>query len=350
MTPDGRQHDLCRRDTIAGEARFSAGDSERAVKLLSDVRIAATSGPERAGVLWRLARVRYHHDDIAASRQLLEEADQEAGDDLALRAAIERDLSYPAFALTELHTMQRHADAAAELAERVGAPHVLADPLGLSAVAQFLLGQGMRLDLDWSSPRRLEDWGQPRPVVLRPTTAVAGILAWAGRIDEARALLLEGERGRIERGDDSALPFLWHQLAEFDCWTGEWERGHARVVDVDRLAVQTGQEGIRTFTCSAAALLAAHLGLVDEARSYVRHGVGVAMATGHALGAGLNMAVLGFLESSLGHPRSGLRAGRSRDHDHARGGFEEPAAAWWLAEAIEALVVAGGARAGRVLD
>ena len=341
MTPDGRQHDLCRRDTIAGEARFSAGDSERAVKLLSDARIAATSGPERAGVLWRLARVRYHHDDIAASRQLLEEADQEAGDDLALRAAIERDLSYPAFALTELHTMQRHADAAAELAERVGAPHVLADALGLSAVAQFLLGQGMRLDL-MDRARRLEDWGQPRPVVLRPTTAVAGILAWAGRIDEARALLLEGERELIERGDDSALPFLWHQLAEFDCWTGEWERGHARALDADRLAVQTGQEGIRTFTCCAAALLAAHLGLVDEARSYVRHGVGVAMATGHTLGAGLNMAVLGFIESSLGHPDKACRRGSVPSSRSARaGGFEEPAAAWWLAEAIEALVLVG---------
>ena len=177
--------------------------------------------------------------------------------------------------------------------------HVLADSLGLAAVAEFLLGHGLRLDL-MDHARDLEDWSQPRPVVLRPTTAVAGILAWADRIEEARALLLEGERELIERGDDSALPFLWHQLAEFDCWSGEWERGHRRALDADRLAIQTGQEGIRTFTCYAAALLAAHLGRVDEATSYVGQGVGVAMATGHALGAGLNMAVLGFIELSLG--------------------------------------------------
>ena len=340
LTPEGLKHDLCRRYTLAGEARFSAGDSERAVKLLSDVEVAATRGPERAGVLWRLARVRYHHDDIAASRHLLEEAEREAGDDLALRAAIERDLSYPAFAVADVHSMLRHAEAAAELAERVGAVHVLADALGLAAVAEFLLGHGLRLDL-MDRARDLEDWGQPRPVVLRPTTAVAGILAWADRIEEARALLLEGERELIERGDDSALPFLWHQLAEFDCWSGAWERGHRRALDADRLAIQTGQEGIRTFTCYAAALLAAHLGRVDEATSYVGQGVRVAMTTGHALGAGLNMAVLGFLELSLGRAdRATARFGPVIATARS-GGFEEPAAAWWMAEAIEALVVVG---------
>ena len=250
-------------------------------------------------MLWRLARVRYHHDDIAASRHLLEEAEREAGDDLVLRAAIERDLSYPAFAVADVPSMLRHAEAAAGLAERVGAVDVLADALGLAAVAEFLLGQGLRLDL-MDRARELEDWSQPRPVVLRPTTAVAGILAWADRSEEARALLLEGERELLERGDDSALPFLWHQLAESDCWSGEWERGHARALEADRLAIQTGQEGIRTFTCYAVATLAAHRGLIDETRSYVGQGVRVAMATGHALGAGLNMAVLGFLEMSLG--------------------------------------------------
>jgi DNA-binding CsgD family transcriptional regulator len=340
LTPVGRAHDVCRRYTIAGEARFSAGDSERAVELLSDAEIAAAHGPERAGVLWRLARVRYHHDNIAASRELLQEADREAGDDLALRAAIERDLSYPAFAVADVHSMLRHAEAASELAEQVDAADVLADSLGLAAVAEFLLGHGLRLDL-MDRARDLEDWEQPRPVVLRPTTAAAAILAWADRVDEARGLLLKGERELTERGDDGALPFLWHQLAELDCWSGEWERGLKRALDADRLAVQTGQQGIRTFTCCAAAVLSAHLGRIDEATSYVTQGVTVAMTTGHALGAGLNMAVLGFVELSLGRAdRAAARFGPVIATARP-GGFEEPAAAWWMAEAIEALVVVG---------
>src|SRR6476659_8994708 len=65
------------------------------------------------------------------------------------------------------------------------------------------------------------------------------------------------------------------------------------------------------------------------------------MATGHALGAGLNMAILGFLELSLGRAdraseRFGLVIATARP-----GGFEEPAAAWWMADAIEALVIVG---------
>ena len=94
LTPPDHAHDVCRRCTIAGEARFAAGDSGRAVELFTEAVAAAAAGPERGGVLWRLAWVRFHHDDPAASRATLEQAAEEAGDDLALRAAIDHDLAY----------------------------------------------------------------------------------------------------------------------------------------------------------------------------------------------------------------------------------------------------------------
>jgi DNA-binding CsgD family transcriptional regulator len=66
-----------------------------------------------------------------------------------------------------------------------------------------------------------------------------------------------------------------------------------------------------------------------------------ASATGHVIGGGLNLAVLGFLEFSLGH----------HDRAHAlfdplvrgarAGGFDEPGTAWWLADEIESLIVLG---------
>jgi DNA-binding CsgD family transcriptional regulator len=89
------------------------------------------------------------------------------------------------------------------------------------------------------------------------------------------------------------------------------------------------------------ALLAAHLGLVDQARSAAEEGIRVARDAGHLLAMGLNVFVLGFLEHSLGnadaaHARFGpmLEAARA-------GGFDEPAAAWWLPSEIEALIVLG---------
>ena len=91
-------HDVCRRCTIAGEARFAAGDSVRAVELLSEAETAAAVGAERADVLLRLARVRYHHDDLVAAGALLEQAQRDAVDTPRLLAAIDHDLAYTHFA------------------------------------------------------------------------------------------------------------------------------------------------------------------------------------------------------------------------------------------------------------
>jgi DNA-binding CsgD family transcriptional regulator len=340
LTPDDRVHDAYRRCTIAGEARFSAGDSVRALELFNQANTLAKAGPDHAGALWRIARVRYHHDDIAASRALLEEARTEAGDDLALRAAIEHDLAYPCFATGDLRATSEHGRSAVELAERAGAVHILADALAEVAVADFLLGRGVRWDL-MDRARELEDWDEPRPLLLRPSMAVAHILAWADRTDDARDLIFEIERELLERGDDSALPFLAYHVAELDCWSGEWESGRTRAMEADRVARQTSQRGMQALTCYAAALLSAHLGFVDEARAYAEHGISAATATGHLLGNGLNLSVLGFLELSLGHP----------DRAHAlfdpilagarAGGFDEPGSAWWLPDEIEALVLLG---------
>ena len=340
LTPDGRPHDAYRRCTVAGEARFAAGDSARALELFIEATTLAAPGPERAEALWHLGRVRYQHDDTGAARELLERGRDEAGDDLGLRAAIDHDLAYLCLAMSDARATLQHARAAVELAERVGAVQILADALAQVVVSEFLLGEGVRWE-DMDRARALEDWDQPRPALLRPSIAFAHVLSWNDRIDDAVAVLVQSERELVERGDTGALPFLWYHVAELDCWSGHWERGRARALDADRVAVQTRQQGTRPMTCYAVALLAAHLGDVDEARRYVDEGVRVASAVGHVLGAGLNLAVLAFLEFSLGH----------HDRAHAlfdplirgarAGGFDEPCTAWWLPNDIESLVALG---------
>ena len=104
----------------------------------------------------------------------------------------------------------------------------------------------------------------------------------------------------LERGDDAALPFLWYHLAEVDCLSGRWQHGIERAMAADHLAVQTRQEAMRALTCYAVALLNAHLGRADEARRYAGQGVRTAAATGHVVGGGLNVGVLGFLDLSEG--------------------------------------------------
>jgi hypothetical protein len=301
LTPVGRRRDALRRCTLAGDARFAAGDTSLAAEHFTRAAAMADPGAQRAGALWHLARVRYIHDDILGARVLLEEARGDAGDDLALCAAIEHDLVYPAFASGDLRTTLRHARAAADLAEQVGAIPILAGALSQIAVTELMLGHGARWEL-LERARQLEDWDDPRPAALRPTLVAAHIASWLDRLDEARSLLLEGERELVDRGDDGALPWVWYRLAELDCWSGDWERGHERAVAADRLAIQTGQRALRPPTCYAVALLAAHLGRVDEARHAAEEGASASMAAGLPIGLAANLGVLGFLELSVGHP------------------------------------------------
>jgi DNA-binding CsgD family transcriptional regulator len=340
LTPDRCPRDLYRRSTVAGEARFAAGDSLRALEHFEEAEKLAVTGPELSNARWRIARVRFHHDDIAAGRALLEGARTEAGDDLVLQAAIEHDLAYSCLAMGDLYGTQRHAEAAAKLAEGAGTTQLLADSLAQVAVATCLRGEGMAVAL-MERARALEDWDEPRWALARPSVAVAHVYSWADRIDESRALLEESERELLARGDDGSMPFLWYREAELDCWSGAWERGYARAVEADRLAIQTSQQGMRTLTCFAVGLLAAHLGRTDDARIAVDQGIAVSTSTGHGVGLAFNLSVLGFLELSLGRPDRadaifGPVVERARSF-----GFDEPGSAYWVGDAIEAAVLIG---------
>ena len=350
LTPGGHPRDVYRRCTMAGEARFAAGDSVRALDHFSAAESAAIPGPERSRARWRIAWVRFHHDDIAAGAALLEDACEEAGNDDGLRAAIEHDTAYCCLTLGDIRATHQHATSAADLAERAGSVQLHADSLAQVAVAACLRGDGLQIEL-MERALELEDWDEPRWALARPSVAVADIYSWVDRIDESRELLEESERQLLERGDDGSLPYLWYRQAELDCWSGEWERGHERALEADRLAIQTSQQGMRTLTSFAVGLLAAHLGRVDEARAAVDEGVRLATATGHGIGLAFNLSVLGFLELSLGHAdRADAIFGPIVERARAIG-FDEPGSAWWIGDAIEAAVVTGAAdRAEELTD
>jgi DNA-binding CsgD family transcriptional regulator len=348
LTPPGRPHDLWRRCNAAGEARFAAGDSSVAADLFVEAAAVADAGPERADALLHLARVRVQHDDVTGARGLLEEALREAGDDVGRRATIEHDLAYPAFASGDLDATLRHARVAAELAERVDAARILSGALAQIALAELLLGHGLQWEM-LDRARELEDWDAPLPAALRPSQIAAHIMSWTDRLDDSRALVVAGERELSERGDEGALPWVWYRLAELDCWTGDWTRGYERARAADRLALQTGQGAIRPPTCYAVALLAAHLGRVDEARAAADEGIAAATAVRLPIGTAANLAVHGFLELSLGEAERAHRIFAPLVAAARGEGLDDPSPLWWVADAIEAFVAVGEIDAAEAL-
>lgn len=338
-TPVDSAADILRRRILAGEARFSAGDIARAEEHFT--RCAAdTSGIAHADMLRRLGRLRSYHTDVAGAEPILLDALEHAGDDIRLRASIQRDLAVPAFASADVRASLGHANAAVELAESCGETSILSDALAALTMLGFLRGAGIRRDL-MDRSLALEDWNEPTPVSLRPTYLAAFVLSTAGAFIEARDLALRAERELNDRGDETGLPHVWYLLAELDCWSGAWDDAHTRALAADRLTLETDQHPIRAITCYGVALVAAHCGDVDEATMFAEAGLAAATHGGAPLGVAMNMSALGFVQASLGN------------HDRAiaildplvdlgwRGGLDEPALLWFLPELIGSLVAHG---------
>ena len=165
---------------------------------------------------------------------------------------------------------------------------------------------------------------------------------WSGRLEEARAIFLrelaEYEKHAMYTVRQEVLCYL----AELECRAGRWSIAEALSAEAMETVVESGQTATQSHVALFnQALAAAHLGRVEEARSWASDGLRSALSNDDAFNAALHRAVLGFLELSLG------RAAEAHDHlDPAvryleRMGSPEPAIIPCLPDAIEALVGLG---------
>ena len=163
----------------------------------------------------------------------------------------------------------------------------------------------------------------------------------ADELGTARDLLETARRGAEEEGTERSLPFILFHLAELECRAGNWAKAEEEARLAADVAERTGQDTGQAFALGVVALVDALHGRLDEARTVA----GEALVLAHrarALPAGdLIESVLGFLELSLGDA--------SRAHRHLgpllerldRAGIDEPGAARYVGDGLEALVMVG---------
>ncbi len=340
LTPDDRPSDSCRRWIIAGDARFSLADHRLAEERFVRAETVAPPGRDHADALLHVGRMRAYHADIQQAMRMLEEALVEAEGSDELTAVIESDLAMLSSATGDTRAILRHAHSAARSAERAGLRHVSADAHAHIAAATFVTGDG----LDGEALRKAVEFEDPyetRNARSRPSELVATLLSWADRLGEARTILERCERETTDGGLDAMLPFVWYLLSELDCWTGDWRRGLERALEADKLASETDDGLLRALTSYAVALLAAHLGDVDESRKHSKLGADIAIARGAPLGFAMNRSVFGFLEASLGRPERAVAILDPLVDVALATGMNEPAPLWFLPELIESLVHTG---------
>lgn len=349
LTPSGDADDRRRRSFDAAEFRFEAGDTDRARSLLEEAVSVAPEGPARADALRRLGWLRYHEESYVSAASLFDKALQEARGDPVLTAVIERDLAWAGLMYGDVQEAAAHARKALELAEGIEDPAALAETLTAVALAEAVLGEGIRADV-LQRAIELEEQARERLLAQRPSRSTSMVLRLVSEEPGAARQTFERLRDRAVRsGDESSLPLILHHLGEAECRSGEIASAARHVADGLEIAARTHQDPVRAMLLSTLALVEAYRGQVDAARAAATEGRALGEQTGSAVAVVQNTSVLGFLEVSLGNASGAHRVlGPLTDQVTAMR-LAEPGVVRFLPDEIEALVALGEMERARSL-
>jgi DNA-binding CsgD family transcriptional regulator len=341
-TPKDREEDLVRRTHQAGVAHFECGDTSLARSVLEQAVDLSMAGPARARVLLDLGMGIAEAEGWRGAWAVFEAARGEAGDDLALRALIEQNLGYAWLFRGDLAASERHARAALELAEELQDPRVMAEAFQAYPFVEFLLGRGVDqelLDRGIALEGHME--GEFKSHVLRASFVVAQLLKFTDRLDESRRTFTELLGDAVAHGVTGPIPQIQYHLAELESRAGNWDAAMEHAQESRAAAQRIGMGALSSEGHFAVGLVEAHLGRADPARLAALEGLRVAEAAGEILLQILNLAVLGFLELSLGRPaEADAYLSRAVELEQAMG-VREPAYFRIVPDEVEALVGLG---------
>ena len=295
LTPPTDTDARNRRRIEAAECHFAAGDLDRARQMLEEAAVELGRGSDRASVLRRLAKVRYRNDSCSIAAELLTRALAEAGNEPALRAAIERDLAWAVMQCGDMRDAAKHASSALRLVEANNDEEMLAEVLAADAMAEFLLGGGLPADA-MRRASAIEGMRTQTPIEWRPGMMLAMMLKWSGDIPAARRRFDELYHQAHEAGEETSLPFLLAQMSETATLAGEWGTALTHAEEAHTIAVQTAQEPIRAAVLYSRALAEAHLGRLSDARASAQAGLELSQRAGSVIMMMLNQSVLGLVQ------------------------------------------------------
>jgi ATP/maltotriose-dependent transcriptional regulator MalT len=341
-TPAAREDDVVRRRAEAGSLHFESGDSRAAAALLEGLLAPLPSGPRRADVLARLARVR-SYDDQAGAAELFLQAIDEAGEEQRVLASAHEGVAACFFRLRErLRDAARHAEQAAELARGLGDEPLAAEALGSLVLAQLALG-------DREAPRTLaralalQPASEHRRVLGQPLLAGACLWWWWDDLERARDAFERLLARAGEVGDESSQPYVLALLGQVECALGDLDAAAARAAAARELAEQAGQAAVIALVTAVAALADALRGRAHAAEEAGRAALQLAAGTAGRPAEWIASAALGHLALARGDAAGAVEVlGPCVRHVREQG-IEEPGAWPFVPDYVEALVELGRA-------
>jgi DNA-binding CsgD family transcriptional regulator len=281
---------------------------------------AEAAGPQEAAALYRSAL-------------------DEVGADAPLEAQIHLELADVLRFATGLRSSEPHAAAAVRAAERSGDGEVLSRALAVFGLVRFKLGHGIDEVVMARAVALEEELGLP----LRFSGAKGSLCDqrfWSHDLDGARALAEELRDAEHRREGYSDSEGLWY-LALIDWRAGNWARAAEHAEEVRAIEEQLGRGGLSPVRQWPSALIAAHRGLIDDARALANEALAQAQADGIGTAEAGHRWVLGFLDLSLEDAEAALPQLRAAREVREAVGHGEPGQMWELPDLLDALVVVG---------
>jgi DNA-binding CsgD family transcriptional regulator len=347
FTPAHAAGEAAERSLQLGIALRLAGDTERADAVL-DQLAGSTTGSIRAQALYELAAVRYWTQGAPAGLECCERALEAARGDLALEAKVFADLAV--YCDVDLERSHHYARAALQLFDQLGDaadPLAHSEALAIAAMCSLMLGLGLPLaELDRALEVESKATETSEAVGGRITTASGRWLKYVDDFDGARARLEHARRAATEGGDESALPNILVHLAQTELWSGNWELASRYAEEACEIAEQLGYA--YGGPPALRALVDAHLGRVDRARTAVT--AGLEAGASNPLTECFYARALGFLDLSLGDVEAASRHLTRALELMESVRIREPGVLRIHADVVEALIAAGELEAaGKVL-
>jgi DNA-binding CsgD family transcriptional regulator len=349
LTPASASQSARERGLRAAEFHVHAGERDRARRLLGELLGEDLAPSQRGAALRLLAELCYCEEDLDASVRLLGEA-LRVDDDPHRAARTRLELAYV------ITTHRMDFAAAAELARQAlesirdaeDGP-LVAEALAYSAMADYLAGRGV----DWRIVERALALEDPDRIALMgmPVRAVAGcLLLYVGRHAEAREELNAVRRALTERGDerDLASVLLWLSWLETRC--GDLAAAEQIAEETLTCAALGGNAPFQRWAIAQRAWIHAHTGALDEAlrgasEAVAPDGRGIVQVT---LSIAATRALAGL---SAGDPQAAWDACEPLVAKLERAGPAEPVPAFFLPDALEALISLGRLeRAAAILE
>lgn len=286
---------------------LSAGDSKRAGALLDETIDQLAPGVLRAEASSLLGFVHLFGDSFLLAEGVLEDALDEAGEDVELHTRMLITLSFARYNAGHFSGAARSIENAVTHAQRLGQSHLLSQALSMRATLRILRGEGLE-ESAMARALTLEDPRADAPMAFRPSMQNAMLLGWTGQLDRAHRELAAIRRRCVERGEENELIFVAVHSVLVDIWRGDFVDATLIAEDTVERALQLGGDVPLFVAMTIRAALATYAGREEDAR----RDIGAALAASQRSGANLlvvwTLTTLGFLELSLGNHEAALDA------------------------------------------